>query len=258
MRKYFLIAAVAVFGASLVQAQMPGQGLSPGISGAMSKVMGTNLYFSASLRTEVKVSTPAQNQNISMTGKMYFYGGDSRSEMDMTQMTGDSIPPQAITQMKAMGMDKMVAISQNNKKLLYLVYPGLNAYAKMQGPDPDSATNSVKIDTTELGKDTVDGHPCVKKQFIITDPASGQHVTVVTWNATDLKNIPVQVQQTSIIPDGSGTNSSTMHFTDISLARPDASLFVPPAGYTSYNDVQTMMQTEMMKKLGGGGTGAPQ
>ena len=258
MKKYFLIAAIALFGSSLVRAQMPSQGLSPGISDAMAKIFGTNLYFSTIVHTDV--SMPAQNQNVSMTGKTYFYGGDTRSEMDMTQMTGNSIPPQAITQMKAMGMDKMVAISQNNKKVVYMVYPGLNAYAKMQEPDAASGTNSVKVDTAELGKDTVDGHPCVKKQFTITDSASGQHMTMTTWTTTDLKNIPIKVQQTSTSQDGASTSSMSMHYTDINLTKPDASLFAPPAGYTPYSDVQTMMQTEMMKKMGPGmgAPGAPQ
>ena len=254
MKKYFLIAAIALFGSSLVQAQMPAQGLSPDISDAMAKVLGTNLYFSATVHTDV--SMPGQNQNVSMTGKTYFYGGDTRSEMDMTQMTGNSIPPQALTQMKSMGMDKMVAISQNNKKVVYMVYPGLNAYAKMQQPDASASTNNAKLETTELGKDTVDGHPCIKKQFKVTDLAAGQHMTMITWTATDLKNIPIQVQQTLTGEDGATISSMTMSYTDINLTKPDASLFAPPAGYTPYSDVQTMMQTEMMKKMGPG-MGAP-
>jgi hypothetical protein len=255
MKKYFLIAALAVLGFSLVQAQLPSAGLSPGMSEAMTKVFGTNLYYSATLHTEV--SMPSQGQNVSMTGKMYFSGGNSRSEIDMTQMSGNAIPPQAIAQMKSMGMDKMVAISQSDLKMIYMVYPGLKAYAKMQEPDASTSTNNVKVDSSELGKETMDGHPCVKKQFMITDPTSGQQVMMITWNATDLKGIPIEVQQTAPGKDAEGTNSTTMHFTDIDLTKPDPNLFVPPAGYTAYNDVQTMMQTEMMKKVGGG-AGLPQ
>lgn len=258
MKKYLLIATLALLTPALVRAQMPPSGLSPGMSDAMTKVFGTNLYYSATLHTQVTM--PSNNQSVSMTGKMFFSGGNSRSEMDMTQMAGNSIPPQAIAQMKSMGMDKMVAISQNDQKTVYMVYPGLKAYAKMQEPDTTSATNSVKIDSTALGKDTLDGHPCVKNQFTITDPGTGQHVVMVTWNATDLKNIPIQVQQTTPGADGATGNSTTMHFTDVDLTKPDPALFMPPAGYTAYSDVQTMMQSEMMKKMGGagGGAGLPQ
>jgi hypothetical protein len=255
MKKYFLIPAILAFCSSLVQAQMGSPNLSPGLSDAMARVFGTNLNFSAALHTDVNMA--AQNQTMSMTGKMYFRGGDSRSEMDMSQATGTLIPPQAIAQMKAMGMDKMISISQNSQKTTYVIYPGLQAYAKMQEPNTDSQTNAVKVDTTDLGKETLDGHPCLKKQFILTDPGTGQQLTMITWNATDLNNIPIQVQQTVSGSNGAGKTSMTMHFTDITMGKADAGLFQPPAGYTAYTDIRTMMQTEMAKKMGGG-AGMPQ
>jgi hypothetical protein len=255
VKKYFLITAILALCSSLVQAQMGSPNLSPGLSDAMARVFGTNLNFSAALHTYVDMA--AQNQTMSMTGKMYFRGGDSRSEMDMSQATGTAIPPQAITQMKAMGMDKVISISQNSQKTTYVIYPGLQAYAKMQEPNTDSQTNAVKVDTTDLGKETLDGHPCLKKQSILTDPGTGQQLTMITWNATDLNNIPIQVQQSLPSSDGAGKTSMTMHFTNITMGKPDASLFQPPTGYTLYTDIQTMMQTEVAKKMGGG-AGAPQ
>ena len=254
MKKYLLIAAALILGSLLVQAQMPSTGVSPGMSDAMAKGFGTNLFFSATLHTEVKMEP--QNQVITMGGKMYFSGGDSRTEMDMTQMTGNAIPPEAMAQMKAMGMDKMVSISDNNKKTLYVIYPGLQAYTKMQEPDNAGQTNNVTVQTIDLGKETVDGHPCVKTQYNLTDPTTGQHLTMTLWNATDLKNVPLQVEQTTPRNTDAGTNFMTMHYTDINLTTPDPGLFIAPASYTAYSDVQTMMQTEMMKKMGGG-AGAP-
>ena len=43
-----------------------------------------------------------------------------------------------------------------------------------------------------------------------------------------------------------------MLFKNISLTKPAASNFETPSGLTKYDNVQTMMQTEMMKKMGGG------
>jgi hypothetical protein len=254
MKKYLLIAAALILGPCLIQAQMPSSGLSSGMSDAMAKVFGTNLSFSATVHTEVKMEP--QNQVVTMAGKTYFSGGDSRTEIDMTQMTGNAIPPEGVAQMKAMGMDKIVSITDNNKKALYVIYPSLQAYTKVQEPDNGNQTNNVTVETVDLGKETVDEHPCAKKQYNLTDPTTGQHLTMTLWNATDLKNIPVQVQQTAPGSDNAGTNFTTMHYTDISLTAPDASLFIAPAGYTAYSDVQTMIQSEMMKKMGGG-AGAP-
>jgi hypothetical protein len=76
---------------------------------------------------------------------------------------------------------------------------------------------------------------------------------MTTWNATDLKNIPIKIEQSAwgSAESYAGT-STTMHFTNINLAQPNADLFQPPAGYKKYDDIQTMMQTEVMKKMGGG------
>jgi len=57
--------------------------------------------------------------------------------------------PEAAAQMKAMGMDKMIAISRPDKKVTYLVYPGLNAYLEMPLKDADEAQNDEVIDDIE-------------------------------------------------------------------------------------------------------------
>jgi hypothetical protein len=43
-----------------------------------------------------------------------------------------------------------------------------------------------------------------------------------------------------------------MLFKNVSLAKPAASLFDPPADFKKYDSVQQMMQQEMMKRMGGG------
>jgi hypothetical protein len=250
MKKYFLIGAVAAmsFGLASAFAQMTAPGGGP-MDDALAKVFGTNLNFSATMKTEMKMMP--QNQNISMAGKMYFANGNSRSEIDMTQATGDAIPPQAIAQMKSMGMGDLVSISRKDAKSVYIIYPGLKAYAKTQTADADSnSTNDYKVDVVELGKETLDGHPCVKKQYTVNDAKTRKHLTMISWNATDLKDVPIQIQQT-IPGEGDSSNFATIHFSNIDLTKPAASLFDPPVGYTAYTDAQTMIQTELMKKMGG-------
>jgi len=219
---------------------------------ALSRVFGTNLNFSAAMETQIKMMP--QQENITMSGKMYFANGNSRSELDMAQMKGGKIPPEAIAQMKAMGMDKVISISRADKKLLYMIYPGLLCYAQVVLPDAKTAqTNDFKVASTELGKETLDNHPCIKKQYTISNTKTGQRLILTTWNATDLNNSPIKIEQSawSNTASAAGT-STTMHFTDINLTQPADSLFQPPAAYTKYDNLQTMMQTEMMKKMGGG------
>ena len=72
-----------------------------------------------------------------------------------------------------------------------------------------------KVETTELGKETVDGHPCVKNKVVVTDKESKQHESTV-WNATDLKNFPVKIET------GRERRHFDHAFKNISLTKPDA------------------------------------
>ena len=148
--------------------------------------------------------------------------------------------------MKAMGMDTLISITRPDLKVVYLVYPGLNSYAEMtpQDSSANAAPDDFKVETEKLGSEAVDGHDCVKNKVTVTDKEGKKHISTV-WNAGDLKNFPVK-----IVTADQG-NNATMLFKNISFAKPAASNFEPPAGLTKYDSMQTMMQTEMMKKMGG-------
>ena len=216
----------------------------PHFGAATGKLFGANQSFSAVM--EFQTSARGGN-NITMPGKFAFDSGKARFEMNMSEMRGSQMPPNAAQQMKAMGMDTMITISRPDLKLSYLVYPGLNSYAEIAQQDPSASASpdDFKVETEKLGAETVDGHECVKNKVTVTDKDGNQHVSTV-WNATDLKNFPVKIVTTE------QGNNATMLFKNISLTKPAASNFETPSGLTKYDNVQTMMQTEMMKKMGGG------
>ena len=189
--------------------------------------------------------TPADE--MTMPGKLAYLTGQSRVEMDMTLVKSKQLSPQAAAQMKQMGMDKLIVIGRPDKKVSYMVYPGLQAYVETPIPDAQAAQAEAdyQLQTTELGKDTVDGHPCVKNKVIVTGKDGKAHESTV-WNATDLKKFPVKIET---IQDAS---TVTMLFTNVKLAKPDAGQFDPPADFKKYDSMMAMMQQEMMKRLGGG------
>jgi hypothetical protein len=78
---------------------------------------------------------------------------------------------------------------------------------------------------------------------VITDGKQAKYEATV-WNAKDLKNFPVKIQHTQ-----EGVES-TLYFKDVKLAKPDASLFEPPAKYKKYSNMQELMQQEIMKRMG--------
>ena len=230
-------------------AQMGGP-KGPQLSGNIAKLFGKNSAFSAAM--EMQTLMPPQNQTVTMPGKIAFDAGKSRFEMDMSEMKGASMPPQAIAQMKTMGMDKMVMIARPDKKLTYMVYPNLQAYTEIAITDQDAvkAESDFNVEVTKLGEEKVDGHPCIKNKAVVSDKQGNKYESTV-WNATDLKDFPVKIE----VQDQG--HAMTMLFKDVKLAKPEASLFESPAGLKRYDNPMALIQGEMMKRMGAG-MGMPQ
>ncbi len=249
MKKSIFILVTSFIGLGLMPASAQfgppgGAPQGPRFDGAMDKLLGANQTFSATLEFQ---TTERRGENITMPGKLSFDNGKSRFEMNMSETKGTKMPPDAAEQLKSMGMDTMISISRPDKKTICMIYPGLHSYAEMPAPDAAAKSDPAdsKIETTEIGKETVDGHSCVKNKVTVTDKDGTKHESTV-WNASDLKNFPIK-----IITTEQGQNS-TMLYRNISFTKPAASSFEAPNGFTKYDNIQTMMQTEIMKKMGGG------
>lgn len=247
-----LLAAIFCFGLASAYAQMGGMGgapprgpMGPQISASMAKLFGDNSAFSATMENQIK---SPQGDTMVLPGKISFDSGKSRFEMNLSEARGRQMPPQAAAQMKAMGMDNLIAISRPDKKAAYIVYPGLQAYAEspIQDPDAGKPASDFKVESTELGKETIDSHSCVKAKTVVTDSNGDKHESTV-WKATDLKDFPVKIEITE------RGQPMTLLFKDVKLSKPDSELFEPPVDFKKYNSVPDLMQQEIMKKMGGMG-----
>ena len=190
MKKYLslLVAAGLAAGTLPMCAQMGGSP-APQMDNTMQKLFGDNQSFSA----DTKIQVASDRGPMTLSGKMYFDKGNSRTELDMSQMQGANIPPQAMALMKSSGLDKMVSITQPGSHVVDLIYPNAQAYAEMSVPAPASGgTNAASVTLTALGNETIAGHPCVKNKAVVTDAQGATHQLTV-WNATDLNNFPVQI-----------------------------------------------------------------
>ena len=246
-----LTAAVLLAGATpLLHAQMPGGGGNGAVSGAMLKLFGKNAAFTAKMTVHLLDASNQETMSMPMT--MALSEGKVRNDVDMSEMKSAMIPPQAIEQMKQMGMDKMSSIIRSDLKKSFQVYPGMKAYLEVPMNDEDSKTlaSEPKMEKTELGKETIDGHASVKNKVVLTD-GSGKTQEFTVWNATDLKDFPVQIQ----IKDN-GQNVR-MNYTDVKFAKTDAKQFDAPAGFTKYTGMQEFQQAVMQKMMGGAATPAP-
>jgi len=214
----------------------------PNFGRSVGRLFGDHKQFSATLELEAH---DGRAGDTTLPGRLSYSDGKSRFEMDMSKMKNSNMPPGAADQMKAMGMAQMVVIARPDKKLNYMVYPDLKAYAEMPAPDSETpeAVAKYQMQATELGKETVDGHPCVKNKVVVTDGQGKTHESTV-WNATDLKDFPVKIEMVE------RNTRVVMNFKDIKLAKPEAKIFDAPDGLKKYDNVMTLMQTEMMKRMG--------
>jgi hypothetical protein len=244
---FFLTTTLIALGLAPAFAQFGPRGggpQGPRFGGAMDQLFGTHQAFSAALEFQ---TTDASTNTIIMPGKLSLAGGKSRFEMNLSEMQNTNMSAEATAMMKSMGMDTLISISRPDKKLVYVIYPGLSSYAEMPSSDKSASTDAAdyKVDTKELGRETVEGHNCVKNQVTVTDKDGTTHESTV-WNAADVQNFPVKIVTTE------QGQLSTMLFKRISFAPPAADTFEVPTGFTKYASVQSMMQAEMMKKMAGG------
>jgi hypothetical protein len=136
-----------------------------------------------------------------------------------------------------------VAISRPDSKSAYLIYPGMQSYVVNPAPQ-DASTNldDYKMDVTALGQETVDGHDCAKNKVVVTEKDGNQHQSTV-WNASDLNKFPVKIESNE------DNRKMVLLFTAVSFAKPDASQFDAPSGFTKYDSMQSMMQAVVMKRM---------
>jgi hypothetical protein len=245
MKKHAVMATllISILGCFLVaglgaRAQVPGAGGPAGMTAAMSKLFGEIKGFSA--KAEAQVLNSSQKELVKMPMDFEFLDGKMRVAIDMAQMKNSTMPPGAAEQLKQMGMSRVTSIIRPDKSLAYVIYPDNKVLTSVPIPKDEDP----KIKKTPGEKETIDGHPCIKTKVVITD-AKGQSVDATTWNATDLKNFPIQIQAQD------KENTTVMRFSNVQLASPSVQDFDPPSGYTQYTNQQEMMQAIISKLQAG-------
>lgn len=209
-------------------AQMPG----PGANSAMIKLFGDNLAFTS--RATIQVA--GSNRMIWLQMPSTFSGADTklRVDVDLNQLQSRAVDPKMIAHYKQVGLDRVTSVIRPDRKTTYIIYPGVQSYANMPLSEEDAQVVNQKLEKKPLGKETVDGHPCVKNLSTVKSPKGTVLIQAVTWNATDLKDFPVQIQTQE------NGNTTMMHFQQVSLVKPTPGLFEPPSGYRKFGDAEDL------------------
>jgi len=204
-------------------AQLPA-GSVGGVSATLAKLFGSHTGFTA--QADVQVLDRAGTEALRMPMNFAHLDGKIRVEIDITQIKSREFTAKVVSQMKQVGAGKIISVIRPDKKESYIMYPGTQNYTVVPMPkaEAEAAGKPLKMEKTALGSETVDGHPCVKNHVVVKD---NQNVIIeaTTWNATDLKDFPVQIETKD------QGNTSIMRFNKIQFTRPDAKKFEPPAQY---------------------------
>jgi len=221
--------------------QIPGAGGPAGMSAALTKLFGNNRAFSA--KGEMQVTDHAHHEIAFWPMDFSLLNRKIRVEIDLTRTRNKDMPSGAAATLKQIGMSQVVSIIRPDKGLVYVIYPDQRVMLNLPlaKEDSEGTEKPPQVSKTELGKETIDGHPCVKNKVVITD-ASGQKAEATTWDATDLNDLPVQIE--TVEKD----NTSLMRFKQIQFTTPPAGLFDPPSGYTQYQDSEEL-KVGVMKKM---------
>lgn len=192
------------------------------VSTAMIKLFGDNAFTA---QADMRVMN--SNRVVWLQMPSAFASSDARLRLDVdVKLIKSASIPQAIIGMAVQaGKDRVTSVIRPDKKVKYIIYPGTKTYETMalSGSDADVATQ--KLEKKPLGKETIDGHPCVRNQSTVKSARGAVLLQATTWNATDLKDFPIQME---LKENG---NSTTMHFMNVKLVTTDPRIFDIPAGY---------------------------
>ena len=236
-----VLGAVVFFHGLAAYGQMPGGAGPAGVSAALTKLFGSTTAFSA--KGEMQVTDNSRHEIAFWPMDFSLLDRKIRVEIDLTQTRNKDMPAGTAAALKQMGMAQVISIIRPDKGVVYVIYPDQRVLLSMPLPkeDLEGSDKAPQVSKTELGKETIDGHPCVKNKVLVSDSA-GHTVEATTWDAGDLKNLPIQIETQD------KESISTVHFKRVQFARPDASFFEPPSGFTQYDNPRDL-QLGVMKKM---------
>jgi hypothetical protein len=193
-------------------------------------------------KSEVRMYDKSQKETISVAMNFAYLENKIRMEIDLAQMKNKDLPAGLAEQLKLLGMDQVVTLIRPDKKSVYVIYPKLQAC--LAQPLPNEPADNPKMEKQAIGKETLDGNPCVKHKVTFTS-AKGAKEELTVWFAANLKDLPVQVLSKQ------GEETTITRYKQIQVTKPDARQFDLPAGFRQYSDMQSFMQGITSKIISG-------
>lgn len=223
-------------------AQIPGG--QSGFNPALLQLFGAHKAFIG--KTDLRMTDRANKELVRMPMVMQFLDGKVRAEVNLNQITASEMGEQGLTLFKQAGMEQVVSILRPDKKTSIVAFSPAKVYTQEPMSPEDSAGFALKYEVklTEIGRETIDSHPCIKNQVTVS-ASDGQKIQGTVWNATDLKQFPIKI----LLPEGNSIVE--MNFREVKLQKPDATAFEAPSGFARFDSMEKLIQSRLSGVLGG-------
>ena len=216
---------------------------APFLAAAMSEFFSDTRAFTAGL--ELTIAGQGGGEAVKLPFGVAMADGKMRWELNMMNVKSAELPPEALSGIKDMGLDRLFFIYQPGKPLT-LGFTGLKAYVelpvpKVEGVQQQAQDKIGRLEKKELGRETIAGQPTVKSAVKVP----GDDGTATVWQATNLQNLPIKIAITK------EKQTYQLQLSNIKLGQPDAAYFAVPAGFAKQTDLGAVIQAGAMKSFGG-------
>jgi hypothetical protein len=217
---------------------------APFLAAAMSELFSDSRAFSAVAILQLPGDQPNQGVPLgfaTLDGNMRWY-------LNLDQARTSRLDPETTAGLREAKLSQVVLILRPKTNALAAL-PGLKQWFEFALPKApeiqDKAEEKVGfLQKTEVGREIVDGHPCVKYRLDLPKERGAGEAAFV-WQATDLKNLPIQFR-TTLKGDTYG-----LLFRQIKDAPPEARYFEAPAEYAKISGPAALLQNLLLGKLTG-------
>lgn len=224
-------------------AQAPGMpGGNAGFNAAVAKLFGNIPVFSAMVETAL--TNKADKSRLALPMRMLKREDRFRIEVDFGKMKGTGVALQGLSAMQNIGMARMTSLVLPQDKGMIILFPELKFQTRVSLSEADLPTAGFQLTKKPLGKETIQGQPCVRNLVTLT-AADGTKTEVTTWESQSLGGFPVRM----LFRQEDGT--MLMTFSEVSLGAPAEELFKVPGDYRAFSSMAGLMQEAMTRAISG-------
>ena len=216
-----------VFALALALPAARAQFQAPGISTGLLRVFAEFNGFAS--QGELRMLDGAGVETMNFAVHLGHEPQKLRLDFDLAQVKGGLLPEFALESLSRVGLNRVATVLDAEKKTILMLYPLARAYTEMEMPKEEVAAAQRKYTSsrTESGRESIDGHPCVKTVVTFTDDA-GQKSEATYWLTPDFPGLPAQVETR----DKQGTLQ--LRFKWVRPVTTGAKRFAVPTGYQKY------------------------